>query len=100
MVTTIKLINPIMMPKTLTMIKRVALRVGTKGLNELVDHVFQKLLTAARVRLRFAFLEHVGLEFSQTHFALLDFAADARIPRVIALFHKFGEAAVSAYRRG
>src|SRR5881396_1542255 len=99
-VTTIKLINPIMMPKTLTMIIRVAVRVGTKGLNELVDQVFQILLTAARVRCWFAFLEHIGFEFFQTHFTLLDFLPDVRIPRAIALFHKFGEAAVSADRRG
>ena len=33
MVTTIKLINPIMMPKTLMMIIRVAFQVVTKGLN-------------------------------------------------------------------
>src|SRR5438552_4060057 len=100
MVTTIKLINPIMMPKTLTMSIRVAIRVGTKGLNELVDQVFQKLLAAARARCGFAFLEHVGLEFFQTHFTLLDFLPDVRIPRAVALFHEISEAAVPADRRG
>src|SRR5438046_4326583 len=100
MVTTIKLINPIMMPKTLMMIIRFAFRVGLRGLNELVDEVFQKLLAAARVRRRFAFPEHVGFEFFKPHFTLLDLPADARIPRAVALFHKFGQAAVSAYRRG
>src|SRR5436190_5537733 len=99
-VTTSKLINPIMMPKTLTMIIRVAVRVGTKGLNEVVDEVFQKLLTTARVRFHVAFLEHVSFEFFKTHFSLLDLPADARIPRAVALFQKLVQAAVFAYRRG
>src|SRR5437762_5796607 len=88
MVTMIKLINPIMMPRKLTMIIRPAFRVGTKGLNELVDKVFQKLLTTARVPVGFAFLEHVGFELFKTHFILLDLSADARIPRAVALFQE------------
>src|SRR5206468_6343870 len=96
-VTTSKLINPIMMPKTLTMIIHAAFRVGTKGLNKLVDEVFQKLLTAARVRGGLAFPEHVGLEFSETHFALLDFPAHTRIPPDVAQVDELRPAAAPSY---
>src|SRR5688572_18056728 len=52
--------------------------------NELVDQVLEKLLASA-LDFGLATLQCIGFEFHKVSFALLDFAADAGVPRAVAL---------------
>jgi hypothetical protein len=62
-----------------------------RGLNELIDGIFEIFLTAARVRVHFALLQHVGFQVLETCVAGFNLRTDAAVPRSIALFDEVGQ---------
>src|SRR3954469_22593719 len=56
-----------------------------KSLKVIVEDVLQQFLAPARVRRDLFFVENVFLEIFERNFALLDFAADPRIPGAVTL---------------